>query len=145
MHLYLGVLTLGIWLVGLSFYRLFSLYRSSQCPQCGKKNAKILILFVVILLLSLQLCWYVFYLVEIVPLHIVQDASMTGLSEDIDPNAPIEKDNLYESMKFVWKVGLLPSIGAYMTMYWPYILILWFGMITIINFTIPSFYRKKNQ
>ncbi len=144
-NLLLGVLTLGLWLFFLSLYQLFRLYHLSKCPNCRHRSFLLLFFFLILVIFTLELGREIYYFVEVAPIKIVQHASMTELPENMDINDSVNKENVSEVFSFLWIVGIMPTVGAYFSQYWPYILVLWLGFVTIVAFLIPSFYRKRSE
>ncbi|MEW6236735.1 MAG: hypothetical protein AB1656_15230 [Candidatus Omnitrophota bacterium] len=134
-HLLTGILSLG-------FARLWELYRLSQCPKCGKRRFRILFLAIMLLFLSIELIWGIYYFTEIAPLRIVRDASMAGLPDNIDLEAPVGSGDYTLIFSYVWTVGIMPSVGAYISMYWLYAVVIWFGAVTLIGLYLPSRYKR---
>ncbi len=144
-HLFLGCLTLGLWLVGLAFYQIWNLYRLSMCPRCGKRSRKLLVLFIAMVAGTAEISWLIFYFLELAPQQIISNASTATLPEELDLNSEISRDNLWKVLTFIWIVNILPGIGAYIAMNWPYILLVWFSIIVLIGLSVPSFYMHRSK
>jgi len=136
-YLLTGILTLGL-------ARLWELFRLSQCPKCGKRKSGVLFLAIALLFSSLELIWGIYYFMEIAPQRIVRDASMAGLPDNIDLEAPIGSGDYSLIFSYVWTVGIMPSVGAYISMNWPYVVVIWFGAVTLLGLYIPSRYRRTS-
>ncbi len=133
--LLLGILTLG-------FIRHFALYFHSRSPYTGKRNWQLLILPIILLLLTAEFCRELYYFVQYAPQQIIREASSAELPEGMQYDSPVQTEDLPAIVSFVWKIGLLPYIGGFITTQWPYIVLAWCTVILLINFSFPSIYTK---
>jgi len=42
-------------------------------------------------------------------------------------------------------VAILPTAGALIATYWPYLVLGWLSALTLFGFALPSFYWKKEK
>ena len=143
LHLWLGVLTLGAWLVLIAYHRLFQFYRLSQCPACQRRSRTLLWLFLSMAIGSAEVLWSLYYFIEIAPARLVREVSLATLPDDMDLTSDITSENFWKVITFVTLVGLVPYLGAYISSHWPYLLLAWFSLVVFTGLGVSSFYKGK--
>ena len=142
-HLLLGLLTLGLWLVIYSFYQMFYFYRMSKCEDCGKRSKKLLTLLIVSSYLTVEILSGVYYFLEIAPAKIAHDLSTIEIPETMDLESDITQEQYMEVIKFIMVFALMPALGMYVYQYWMYILLIWFTIIVLLGYSLSSRYSRQ--
>jgi len=127
-HLLLGLLTLGLWLVIYSFYQMFYFYRLSKCEDCGKRSKKLLTLLIVSAYLTVEIRSGVYYFLEIAPAESVRSGFAGGSRI---PAESIRISTVRNSANFV---GLARRLAHTMPVPWEDVILsgdFAFGMETI--------------
>jgi len=143
LHLTLGVITLGVWLLFFSLYRMIHLYGLSRCPLCGKRSRSLFWILFILAFLTAEFGRTLHFFLISAPQKIVADISFAQLPEDIDPNAPLKAEDLKGALGFVWVVAALPMACMFIATYWPYLTLAWLSGITIAGLLLPSLYKKR--
>ena len=108
LHVLLALITLGGWFVIRAFVQLFSLFRMSQCPDCGRRSRAILSILIFLMLGTAEVSWLIYYFVEYAPETIVANASLAELPEDLALDQPIEDEQYNAVLSYILLVGILP-------------------------------------
>ncbi|HOL94184.1 MAG TPA: hypothetical protein PLH79_07550 [bacterium] len=145
LHLGLGVLTLGVWLVLYALYRIGRLYWISRCPVCSKRSRKLFWILAITLLSTAEFARLLVYFLILAPEQIIADASLAQVPESLDLDSPIHSGNIRQAVGFLWVVAILPTAGALIATYWPYLVLGWLSALTLFGFALPSFYWKKEK
>lgn len=144
-HLLLGILTLGVWFVCFAVYRMVQLYRLSRCPSCRRHAGLVFWVMLVMLLVSLEFGRIMYYFLIAAPERIVADASMAELPEHMRPDDSIDSSNIRDALGYVWITVALPSAGMFISANWPYLVLAWLSVVTIVGMALPSFYYKRKK
>lgn len=145
LHLILGVLTLGVWLVAHALYRIGRLYWISRCPSCGKRSRKLFWTIVLTLLSTAEFARLLAYFLIIAPERIIADASLTQVPDSLDLDSPLHSGNVGQAVGFLWVVAILPTAGTLIATYWPYLILGWLSALTLFGYMLPSYYLKKEK
>ena len=143
LHLTLGVLTLGVWLVLHALYRIGHLYWISLCPACGRRSRRLVWTIVLTLLATAEFARLLVYFLVIAPERIIADASLAQVPEALDLESPIHSGNVGQAAGFLWVVAILPTAGTLIATYWPYLILGWLSALTLFGYILPSRYLKK--
>ena len=102
LHLTLGVLTLGVWLVLHALYRIGHLYWISLCPAYGRRSRRLVWTIVLTLLATAEFARLLVYFLVIAPERIIADASLAQVPEALDLESPIHSGNVGQAAGFLW-------------------------------------------
>lgn len=144
-HMFLGVITLGVWLAIFALYRLGHVYWISRCPLCGKRSRSLFWILLILLFFTVELGRTLHYFLISAPQQIVADASFASLPENFDMNAPLKTSDYKTVVGFVWLVAALPSAGMFISTYWPYMVLGWVSVLTLAGLIVPSWYIKRQN
>ena len=145
LHLGLGVLTLGVWLVVYALGRIVRLYWISRCPACSKRSRKLFWTLAVTLLSTAEFARLLVYFLILAPEQIIAGASLTPVPESLDLESPLHSGKVGQAVGFLWVVAILPTAGALIATYWPYLVLGWLSALTLFGFALPSFYLQKEK
>jgi hypothetical protein len=144
-NLFLGVITLGVWLAVYALYRLGHVYWISRCPLCGKRSRSLFWILLILLFFTMELGRTLHYFLISAPQKIVTDASFATLPKDFDMNAPLKISDYKTAVGFVWLVAALPSAGMFISTYWPYMILAWGSVLTLAGLIVPSWYLQRRN
>ncbi len=145
LHLTLGVITLGVWLVFHALYRMGHLYAISRCPVCGKHSRSLFWVLLILFFFTLEFGRTLYYFLISAPQSIVADVSFAHLPDNLDPNAPLRTSDLKGALEFVWISAALPTAGMFIATYWPYLILGWLALVTFVGLILPSLYHVRQE
>ncbi len=120
-HLLLTAVTLGAWLAIWAIWQWFWFYNLSECPECGRRNRRLLVLFLALALISVDVVGSYYYLMEVAP------SEITARTASPEPLSARENSILYLTL-VARQYGLYVVVG-------------WFLLFSIILLSTPNRYR----
>jgi hypothetical protein len=124
-HLLATAVTLGLWLVVWAIWQWWLIYSLSRCPECGRRSRRTLITFLILLVLSGEVLWSYYYLIEIAPTQIAQRSA--------NPEPLSNREN---AIVFL-------SVTA--TQYGPFVLLGWFVFFSVVLLYMPNTFRVSGR
>ena len=124
-HIFAVALTLGLWLPIWAVWQWWWIYSLSRCPECDRRSRRLLITFLVLLLISGEVLWTYYYLMEIAPDQI---AARTANPEP-----------------FSARENAIHYLGLAAGQYGLFVLVGWFLLFSVILLRSPDKFRVPER